>query len=178
LPVASPAAVDAGTIVSASANPLDSAQNVHVANFADGGTIPTQEQLAPQAEDNVNAVIAVAIRPLATSTYAPSVYTNFGSSVAANVKASAGNVLAITCANANASTRYIQIHNTTSAPTGGAVPYLSFAVPANSQVVIGSQSLGGNGVYLSTGITMAFSTTAGTYTAASASDQNTQILYK
>jgi hypothetical protein len=178
LPVNAVAAADAGTIISATADPSDSALHVHIANLADGGTIPTQEQLAPQAEDNVNGVLAIALKPLAVSTYSPSLFTNFAANATLNVKASAGNVFSVGTCNANASTRYIQVHNTATTPSGGATPLLSFPVLASACVQIGADVLTWAGVYFSTGIAFAFSTTQSTYTAGSAADQNTTILFK
>ncbi len=51
------------------------------------------EQLAPGAEDNTNGVYAVVNKPLAVSTYTPSLFSQFGTDPDIFVKASAGNVL-------------------------------------------------------------------------------------
>ena len=104
-------------------------------------------------------------------------FSDLGSNATANVKASAGNVFAISIYNANASARFFQLHNTATTPAGAAVPFLSFLIPATGMLVLGSDYFSLNGVYFSTGIAFAFSTTANTYTAATAGEQTTSVLY-
>lgn len=128
-------------------------------------------------EDQTNLGLAVFQKPVAASTYAPSRYVNLGSSTAANVKSSAGNVFSISITNANAASRYVQIHNTAGTPAGAAVPVYTFLIPAGGMVVIGNDFFTNAGGYLSTGIGFAVSTTAGTYTAATAADHMTIIHY-
>jgi len=142
------------------------------------GNAKTREQYATTGEDNVNGVNAVAIRPLATSTYSWSLFTNFGANATLNVKASTGNIKSVYCHNLNAAVRYLQLHNTATTPGGGAVPLLTFLVPATGVVVLDGQFFGENGFNFTTGIAFAFSTTEGTYTAGAAGDQFTQIMYK
>lgn len=142
------------------------------------GNLKVAEQFVPGYEDNSNLVAASQTKPLAVSTYSYSVYKNYAAAATANVKASPGNVYAVTCSNINGSTRYIQIHNTATTPSAAAVPALSFVVPANSQVRIGTEFFGPGGINFSTGIAFAFSTTEGTYTAGTATDQFTQVCYK
>lgn len=142
--------------------------------------LETQETLAPQAEDNANAVYAFAQKPLPVSTYSPSLFTNKGANATLNVKASAGNILSIYCENANAAVRYIQVHNTATVPGGGAVPLLVYQVPAavagvSGVTAIGAEMLGLQGNNFSTGLAFAFSSTSGTYTAGAAADQNTTL---
>lgn len=136
------------------------------------------EAFAPGAEDNTNNVIAVATRPLAVSTYAPSLYSNRGAAAAAAVKGAAGNVYAVTCANANAAVRYLQLHNKATAPVNPEVPLLEFKIPASSDIRIGAEFFSANGLHFSTGIAFGFSTTSGTYTAGTAGEQVTQVVYK
>lgn len=132
----------------------------------------------PGAEDNTNDVIAVVQRPLAVSTYGWTLFSDFGANATLNVKASAGNVFAIYCHNLNASARYIQLHNTATTPAGAAVPTLSFYVAGSGVTIIDGSFLGQSGKHFSTGIAFAFSTTEGSYTAGTASDQVTYIQYK
>lgn len=72
------------------------------------------------------------------------------------VKASAGNLRAVSMTNENASTRYLQVHNATSAPIDGSVPIASIPVPTGT-----TQSLdfGLDGRTMSTGIYVCASTT-------------------
>jgi len=94
------------------------------------------------------------------------------------------NVLPTPCAltniqgtNANAAVRYLQVHNTATVPGGGAVPLRWWLVPAGTaaQPAVKEVSSGdlGNQVYCSSGLAWAWSTTAATYTAATASDHTT-----
>lgn len=142
------------------------------------GNLKTLEQYAAVAEDNSNGVFAVAIKPIAGSTYAPSLFKDLGSNATANVKNSAGNVLSVLCQNLNAAIRYLQLHNTATTPSASAVPVISIPVPASSTTVIGTDFFNSSGINFSNGIAFAFSTTSGTYTAGTAADQMTQITYK
>lgn len=132
----------------------------------------------PISEDSTNGITATTHKPLAVSTYCASLFTNYGANVTLNVKASAGNVFAVVCSNRSGATRYVQLHNTATTPAGGAGPLLSFLVPMNSEVGIGEDIFGQEGVNFTTGIAFAFSTTEDTYSAGSASEQKTFIRYK
>lgn len=142
------------------------------------GNLRNQEMYSPQYEDNTNALATVAVKPLAVSTYSWTLFQNLAANATLNVKATPGNVRSVYCHNINAAARYIQLHNTATTPGGGAVPLLTFLVPASSAIFIGADILGDHGVNFSTGIAFAFSTTEGTYTAGTATDQFTHILYK
>jgi hypothetical protein len=136
------------------------------------------EQFAPGYEDDTNNAAATVEKLLATNTYAPSVFQNLGANATLNVKASAGNILAFECHNLNAADRFFQLHNTATTPGGGAVPTLTFRVPALGQITRDKTFFPGTGAYGSSGWAFAFSTTEATYTAATATDQMTQIFYK
>lgn len=143
------------------------------------GYLKVREQYAASYEDNTNQVAKTIENLLSgVSTYSPTVFTNYGANATLNVKATAGNVFSIYCQNTNASVRYIQIHNTTTTPGGGAIPVVSFMIPGSGAVFIDHTMLPAGGAYFSTGIAFAFSTTAGTYTAGTAGEQNTFITYK
>lgn len=116
-------------------------------------------------------------KPAASSTNSPTIFTNFGANATLNVKASVGNVLSTLCQNLNASMRYLQLHNTATVPAGGAVPVISIPIQGSTTTVIGSDFYTLAGVNFSTGIAFAFSTTSGTYTAGTASDQMTTVCY-
>lgn len=136
------------------------------------------EQQQPEAEDNTNKVIAVQIRPNTAETYSYSRYSNFGANVTQNIKAAAGKVYALKCHNLNAVDRYLQLHNTAATPNAGAVPLFTVLIPAGTEVVIGNDFFGPDGMPFDTGIAFAFSTTETTYTAAVAADQVTFVQYK
>lgn len=129
-------------------------------------------------EDSTNSVMGTVWKPLAVNTYAPSLFTNYGTGATLNVKATAGNVFSVACHNSNASDRYIQLHDTATTPSTGAVPKLVFLIKTSSTTVIGSDFFTTSGIAFSNGIAFAFSTTEGTYTAGAAGEQNTTVVYK
>jgi hypothetical protein len=104
-------------------------------------------------------------------------FKNLGADVTLNVKAGAGMVFSASCYNANASSRWLQLHNTATTPAGGAVPTVSILVPSGAQVIVGTDFFSNEGVGFTYGIAFAFSTTAATYTAGSASDQQTTVVF-
>lgn len=120
-------------------------------------------------EDQANALMATMVRPIATSTHSATRGQN-NSFTTTNVKASAGRLYYVTVINTTGSSRYFQIHNTATTPAGGATALAKWLVPANSQIVLQLNDLGMNGLYCDTGIAIANSTAAATYTAGSAGD--------
>jgi hypothetical protein len=104
-------------------------------------------------------------------------FTNIGADATKNVKPGPGRIMALTCHNANAAARYLQVHNTITVPSAAAVPALVFLVPAGSQIIVGTDFFGTSGVEFSTGVAFAFSTTRDTYTAGTNTDQNTTIIF-
>jgi hypothetical protein len=149
------------------------------ANGADHQGLDVAEQLAPQAEDNANGVLAMVQKPLASALYAPSLSKDFGSVTKAVVKASAGNVLAVHIVNTNAAARYFQLHNKATAPVATEVPIYSIRVPAGAALQIDGGFFCGSGAAFTTGIGWAWSTTAATFTdAATAADHTTHLHYK
>ncbi|BBD69543.1 hypothetical protein NIES4072_31240 [Nostoc commune NIES-4072] len=99
----------------------------------------------------------------------------------ANLKTSAGSFYAFTCTNANASIRYFQIFNKASVPTTNDVPITYFPVYGNNGfLLIGQDILGGAGIdstILTNGVAWGISTTAATYTAATASEHSVTVRY-
>lgn len=138
----------------------------------------TCEQQAPTSEDNTNGVYAIQRKPLAVNTYAPTLFSQFGTDPDVSVKATPGNVFSVYCHNINAAARYLQLHNKASAPANPDVPLLTFLIPAQSAINITADFFTENGIYFSTGIAYGFSTTEGTYTAGAAADQFAMIAYK
>lgn len=130
-------------------------------------------------EDVANAVLGTVRKHPIVSTYSPSSSTSFGTAVTANAKNTAGILKGVDVTNINAAIRYLQIFNS----TGSTATVLhSFPIPAGSATVpsrltLGEQFFGANGLYLSTGITWGISTTNATYTGATASDHNLNLLY-
>lgn len=131
-------------------------------------------------ENQAASVFSCAILPISGSTYSATINTDFGTVVTLRVKNGAGNLFSLNGHNNNAATRYLQIHNTTTALAGGEVPFIpSFVVPTGSQIILGPTDLAGmqGGLYCSTGITWGWSTTKNTYTAATAGDHMTGCSY-
>jgi hypothetical protein len=151
---------------------IDSTRNVKV----------TQATLLA-GEDLTNNVMGTTSKPLAASTYAPSLYTELTQVTKANIKNATGNVFAIDITNINAAVRYLQLHNKATAPVATDVPLLSFIIPAGTATAPARLTLGNNffttaGVNFATGIGWAISTTYGTFTdSATATDHILNLLY-
>jgi hypothetical protein len=128
-------------------------------------------------EDLTNNVMATSIKKVAAGTYSPSRFQNLGANATLNVKASAGVVSSIKCRNTTAAPRYFQLHNTATTPSAAAVPYWHCLVPAGTEVIVGEDHFSEMGLAFSTGIAFAISTTSATYTAATATDQESYVLY-
>ncbi len=83
-------------------------------------------------------------------------------------------VVGVLGTNRNAAVRYLQLHNRESLSASD-VPTVSIPVPASSSVAIGSEFFGVDGMRFGTGLVFGWSTTAATYTAATAGEHDTQI---
>jgi hypothetical protein len=143
------------------------------------GELMMAEQYLDTAVDNPNGVYSNVMKPLSgIPTYSPTPFTNFGTSTNFNVRSIACNLYSLMGYNGNAAIRYLQVHNATAPISPGAVPIWIIPVLPGG---IGSFDLTDffmSGLYLSNGLTIAWSTTAGTYTAATAADHITQGNYK
>lgn len=132
-------------------------------------------------EDITNAVLGTLMKPVASSTYSPSSFQDFGTATTFSVKASAGNVYALAVSNANAAVRYMQLHNKASAPAGGDTAAASYLIPAGTAAAPAIREIPSvffsPSYYLSTGIGLAISTTATTYTAATNGDHTVAVRY-
>lgn len=128
-------------------------------------------------EDLTNNVLGTQVKPIVGSQYAPGTYQMPSSPVlAANIKSAAGNVYAVRVTNADSSPRYLQLFNSTSAPSGGATAQLSFLIPSAVDTP-GVLQLGTDfftpSEYFTTGISFAISTTDHTYTASATASEHT-----
>lgn len=168
--------VKIGMIYNTSAPAPTNGQRVD-AQADSAGNLKNAEQFAAQAEDNTAGVFAVAHKPLATSTYSWTRFQNLGANSTLNVKSSAGNVFSVYCHNIGGTAGYLQLHRTATTPGGGAVPYLTYLVPAGGTLFLDSTDLGANGHNMTTGIAFAVSSTEATYTADTAANYTTQIMY-
>jgi hypothetical protein len=132
----------------------------------------TDPSLVVQVSPN-NTPISVVNKPLASATYSPTLYTGF-TTVSGNIKGSAGNVFSLQATNRSTSV-YLQLFNTASAPSGGATPYMQFLV--TSEIIVGTDFFTTAGLNFSTGISFGFSTTNGSYTAATAANVDLMATY-
>jgi hypothetical protein len=127
------------------------------------GSIRERETYCPQYEDNANGVAAITFKPLAVSTYAPSVDTSAALEASSITKAAAGTFYSLsgrldsTCPSG---TYYIQVLNHASLPADGAVTRLCSAYKIIH--VTGTDSIFNivppMGLYASTGIVICLST--------------------
>lgn len=132
-------------------------------------------------EDIPNNVLGVLSKPIASSSYSPSRYTELTQVTKANIKASTGNVVSIFCSNINAAVRYFQIHNKATAPVATDVPAYSFPIAAGSSTVptilkLGTEFFTDAGVNFSAGIGWAISTTYATFTDSATNTEHVAVV--
>lgn len=170
--------VDQGTAISGIKNILEAGSVTTAApSYTNGQVSPLSLTTAGALRVDNSAVTQPIIPlPIVGNTYTASVAQN-NSFTTLNLKASAGNLLRVSCINTTGSTRYLQFHNTATTPGGGATALIKFLIPANSQIIIGPGDIGIAGIYFSTGIAYANSTVASTYTAGSAGDLLLEVNY-
>jgi hypothetical protein len=102
-------------------------------------------------------------------------FNSMGLATAGAIKVTSGSLYLLAATNLNASTRYLQVHNTAATPASGATPLKSYPVYGGSgMLVLDLQFFGvsqaSRGLFLSTGISWAMSTTPLTYTPATAAE--------
>ena len=117
-----------------------------------------------------------------TTAASPSAFVNFSTATSFNLKGSSGSLVSVNVSNSNATVRYLQVHNTAVAPTAGAVPILSFPIPAGTAaapaVLVLDNGFFGEGLSMATGVSLAVSSTLGTYTAATNSEHVVNATYR
>lgn len=130
-------------------------------------------------EDSTNNTQGVTFKPASSVAYSPAGAGAFlAATIAVSVKGSAGMIKSVYALNLNAAPRYLQVHNKASAPTAGGAPVFSFYMAALTGVAaIGTEFFGEAGFYLGTGVALAISTTADTYTAATVTDHVLNYTY-
>lgn len=133
--------------------------------------------LTGTAVDATNGVVQTQVKPVVSATYSWSRYQNLGASIAAVVKATPGMVYSLNVHNNNSAQRYVQLFNATTTPAPGAVPLFSFLIPASGVLLMDALFFGQDGFYFSSGIVIACSTTESTYTAGTATDFVTHMMY-
>jgi hypothetical protein len=133
-------------------------------------------------EDLTNNVMGTLMKPVVGSQYDTGTYQSLAAVTHANIKAAAGNLFSVMVTNANSAARWFQLFNSTSAPSGGATPLLTFIIPVSEAIIPPPLILDTNffapSNYFSTGISWAVSTTGATFTdAATAGDHEVTINY-
>lgn len=133
--------------------------------------------LTTDANENLNVTIATSLagenlpldtegvtqKPVVSSVYSGSSFTNFAAATNANVTTVPSMIKSISCSNISAALVYIQIFNLAAAPTEDtSVPIFSFSVPAGSATQpgireLGSEFFGEAGYYLSAGLSWGIS---------------------
>lgn len=104
-------------------------------------------------------------------------FKNAGANTTLNVKASSGTVFSVSCRNINAAARYIQLWNTSTTAGTGTLLF-EYMIPTNTTVNTGTDFFTEAGTVFSSGIAFGFSTTSGTYTAGTATDHFTMVVYR
>jgi hypothetical protein len=138
----------------------------------DSGSVPG----CRWSTDSTNSITNTSTKLFATAVNSPTLFTNFGTAVTGNIKAAQGTIYGCSAVNLNGAVRYLQFFNTTSTTTP---VYYQILIPqSGGQVIFGSEALSVNGLNFSIGITYGFSTTSGTYTAATAAQHTIQLTYK
>jgi hypothetical protein len=102
------------------------------------------------------------------------VYTSFGANATATIRTGRGRVKSAIAFNRNATVRYLQFYDTTSATTP---VYLQFPVPGGGGVILDDVFFGKLGVKFANGIAYGFSTTAGSYVAATAGESDLVVRF-
>ena len=106
-----------------------------------------------------------------------SLFTNLGANATLNVQAVASKVYSISCHNTNSSTRYFQLHDTATVPSAGNAPRFVIQVPPGATSLIGTDFFTNDGTIFYNGVAFGFSTTETTYTAGSAGDQTSMVIF-
>lgn len=152
------------------------------------GDLATQEQYLPDYEDNANDVAWTGNRALAVSTGAWTNYnsgtTKVGNGAGLSIKASSGRLRGVGGVNTSAGTAYYLVVVNKTGTGGGAVANndaVVAAVPLDKTTSwsgsSGTIDFGPEGIYLSTGISLALSTSPEKVTFAAANDAFFWALY-
>lgn len=153
--------------------PISGEYRASATTYTDGDTTVLQTDvngntktvLATQiaGENLTDDTLGVSQKPVVSSSYSGTAFTDLGALAKDNEKAAAAQLLAIHAQNENAAVRYLQIFNLAADPTDdSSVPVLSFVIPAGSGTAPGITSIGRDffgegGYYLSTGFSWGIS---------------------
>ena len=108
-------------------------------------------------------------------------YTNLGAGLSAVITPTWGDLCALHATNENAGVRFLQLFDRATALSGGEVPKLSFPIAAGTAAAPGALILDSGfwdgRVFNNLGIVYGFSTTEGTYTAATDGEHSINVLF-
>lgn len=105
------------------------------------------------------------------------IHTDFADHTSGVVYRAAGLVYSVSARNKNGAVRYLQLFNKATAPVAGDIPTVIIEIPANGITVLGDAFFSRNGLAFNVGVAWGFSTTEETFTAGTAADQVTQIVW-
>lgn len=118
---------------------------------------------AISGENNPLDTTGVTQKPVISSSYSGTAFTNFGAASNANVTTVPTMLKSISAHNENAAVRYLQVFNLAAAPTEDtSVPLFSFTIPAGTAAApgrcnVGAEFFGEAGYYLSAGLSWGIS---------------------
>jgi hypothetical protein len=137
--------------------------------------------VAPARSIQVNGLLVSQTNPFPVVLSDPwLLFSRIGTNTTAIVKATPGVVFAFSIFSKATVTRYFQLFDKATAPTGADVPLLVFPVFADGGegfLFLGNNFLGTRGLAFSAGIQWGWSSTEATYTAAVATEHTTFIRY-
>ena len=139
------------------------------------------EQYQENAFANSDGVCVAVIKKIPNANYSTKkLVEDFGATVTKNAKTTQGVVSSARVANRNAGVRYLQLHNTATTPAGGATPALSIPIEPTGPtgfLTLDERFFGAQGFCPgTTGIAYAWSSSATTYTAATAAEHDTVLM--
>lgn len=176
---------DGANIIGSSANPIPVSQGPNAGDLGDAWFTALTDGTNVAAFANANAAapasqpaLIVGLSPNSPIAYPTPSYGQSLAAVSGVLKTSSGRLQSLKATNRNGAARYLQLFNSSSAPAANASALDEFYVAPTSMIIIGTDFFSLAGVLFSTGIAWGFSTTSGTYTAATAADCDFSAVYQ
>jgi hypothetical protein len=140
--------------------------------------LKTRDMFAPRYENNTLGAAQIIYLPVAAADGSWTPFKNLGANATLNIKSTGGNIQSLYCRSRSAAIAYLQLFNTATVPSAGAVPDFSFMIAIGGSITIGNEFFGLGGTWGSSGWAFGFSSTENTYTAGTAADHSTWIMVK
>lgn len=176
---------DGTNVIGTSANPIPVSQGPNAADLGDAWFTALTDGTNVGVFANANAAapasqpaLIVGLSPNSPIAYPTPSYGQALAAVSGVVKTTSGRLQSFKATNRNGAARYLQLFNSSSAPAANASALDEFYVAPTSMIIIGTDFFSLAGVLFSTGIAWGFSTTSGTYTAATAADCDFSAVYQ